>query len=94
MHHLLNIVLKITMCIIQVFYHSHQNFELATSQQIETEKLSIKTAPTYKNKQKINRNYSISFFQSQVTFWLTQAFSGRTFPFFFELNPYAQTKRQ
>ena len=50
--HLLNIVLQITMCIIQGFYHSHQYFELATCQQIETEKLSIKAAPTYKTNKK------------------------------------------
>ena len=46
MHHLLNVVLQITMRFIQGFYLSDQNFELSTSQQIETEKLSVKTAPS------------------------------------------------
>ena len=55
--HLLNIVLQITMCIIQGFYHSHQYFELATCQQIETEKLSIKAAPTYKTNKKLDHVY-------------------------------------
>ena len=52
MHHLLNVVLQITMRFIQGFYLSDQNFELSTSQQIETEKLSIKAAPTYKTNKK------------------------------------------
>ena len=46
MHHLLNVVLQITMRFIQGFYLSDQNFEFSASQQIETEKLSVKTAPS------------------------------------------------
>ena len=64
MHHLLNVVLQITMRFIQGFYLSDQNFELSTSQQIETEKLSVKTAPTYKTNKKLLDNTVLLFFFS------------------------------